>query len=131
MFWGKFPEFTPVSSLPTPVKVARRILTRDMEIAQAETVAISWGFRVLFDAVSRWLDSEKLSWNDVSIFWATDNQVCMYAFNKGVSSNLVIHNHVSSFLRNVVSSKGIDCSWKYIPSAINFLADHISRFLVG
>ena len=127
VFWGNFPEFTPVTSLPTPVKVARRILTKDMEIAQAETVAISWGFRVLFDTVSRWLNSQKLSWNDVSIFWATDNQVCMYAFNKGVSSNLLIHNHVSSFLKNVVNSKGIECSWKYIPSDINFLADRISR----
>ena len=128
VFWGFFPEFHPNSTAHTPVFQAYTLdIPNSENIAAIEGFAIIWGLQTFLQKVLTWLHDKNLSPSDVTWVWATDNQVCEAAFNKGRSLEPLVHQFSQQTILEVVLPLGVHISFPYIPSKINFQADSLSR----
>lgn len=127
IFWGVTPEFCPTLQPALPIFQARSFLTQEKDIASAEAFAISWGWKTLFGDVSKWITSQKRTWADFHICWATDNQVCKFSFSKGKSGHKETHTLAQNFLKENIIKHLILVEFVYIPSKVNFTADSITR----
>ena len=131
VFWGFSPEYHPNSTSHKPIfKAYTSDIPESSNIAAIEGFAILWGFRNFSQKVIQWLQNQNLSPSDVLWVWATDNQVCEAAFNKGRSLEPLVHTFSSTMISEVVLPLGVHISFPYIPSKINFEADSLSRLPV-
>ena len=128
VFWGFTPEFSPSTKPATPILTAHtnKIPPSD-NIAAIEAFAITWGFETLLPDVLKWLQKLQLQFSQVNWVWATDNQVCEGSFNKGRSKQQLVHKFTQECLKKWILPMSLHISFPYIPSKINYYADHISR----